>query len=363
MAKSKLVSVAEAQEQFTNGRGYMSACTLGLPTQETIAALSEDLRSWTIGKASPGSYGAIVEKTRSHFSHIANIPQDRVAIGSQTSVMASLIAEAVPDNAEVLCVEGDFSSIIFPFLNQIHRGVTVRHVPIRDLANSITPSTWITIFSAVQSATGEIAQTEAIAAAARSHGSYTLCDTTQSNGWLFVDASEFDVTICHAYKWLCAPRGVAFLTLSEIFERELLPIQSGWYAGEDPWGSLYGPEMELAVSARKFDVSPAWQAWAGAEPALRLFSRIDRDALLSHVVGLGNALCEGLDMDPLDQAIVPIPDPNNDIVPRLSQAGIVASSRAGWARVAFHIWNDTEDVAALLRVLQSSRVALRTKVS
>ena len=123
----------------------------------------------------------------------------------------------------MLCVDGDFSSMVFPFLAQAHRGVTVRHAPLADLAESIGPATWLVAFSLVQSATGAIADAAAITAAARAHGARTFCDTTQAAGWMPVDASQFDATTCHAYKWLCSPRGVAFLTVSPEFQNRTAP--------------------------------------------------------------------------------------------------------------------------------------------
>ena len=51
---------------------------------------------------------------------------------------------------------------------------------------------------------------------------------TQAAGVLPVDASRFDVTVCHSYKWLCAPRGVAFMTVSEDFGALMTPLQAGW---------------------------------------------------------------------------------------------------------------------------------------
>ena len=38
----------------------------------------------------------------------------------------------------------------------------------------------------------------------------------------------------------------------------LVPRLAGWYAGPDPWASLYGPPLRLVEDARRFSVSPAW---------------------------------------------------------------------------------------------------------
>ncbi|MDF2491575.1 MAG: selenocysteine lyase, partial [Microbacterium sp.] len=144
--------------------------------------------------------------------------------------------------------------------------------PLDGLADAVAPTTDLVAFSLVQSATGEVADAAAITAAARRHGARTLVDATQAVGWLPVDAAAFDALVCHAYKWLCAPRGVAFLALGDEYARTLRPVQAGWFAGADPWSSCYGAEIDLAGDARRFDVSPAWQAFVGAAPALELFA-------------------------------------------------------------------------------------------
>jgi len=348
------LGLPEARAQFRGGRGYLAACTLGLPTAGTVAALRNDLAAWAAGSASAAGYGAVVERVRAAYARLVAVPVSRVAIGSQASVLAGLVAASVPDGAEVLCVDGDFSSMVFPFLNQAHRGVTVRHVPLADLAGSIGADTWLVAWSLVQSATGAVADTDAIRAAARANGSFTLCDTTQAAGWMPVDASVFDATICHAYKWLCAPRGVAFLTVAERFGAAVRPAHAGWYAGEDVWGSCYGPGMRLAADARRFDVSPAWAAWVGAEPALEFFGRLDLAAVRGHDVGLADAFRAGLGIDPAEQAgqaIVTWADAAGTDLARLTAAGLTASGRAGRARVAFHLWNDADDVQDALRAL------------
>lgn len=156
----------------------------------------------------------------------------------------------------------------------------------------------------------------------------------------------------HAYKWLCCPRGVAFLTVSDRALGELRPVQAGWYAGEDVWSSCYGPTMALAADARRLDVSPAWQAWSGAVPALEHLASLDMDAVWRHATRLGDRLCVGLGLAPQGRAIVTWADPTGTDLARLADAGLVASGRAGRVRVAFHLWNDDADVDAVVSALR-----------
>jgi len=339
-----------AQQSYGDARGYLAAASSGIPTKDTVAALTSDLDLWASAQRGPHDYDPIVARTRADYARLVGVGVDRVATGSQTSVLTSVIAGAVPSGAEVLCVEGDFSSLVFPFLQR--HGIRVRHVPIERLADSIEDDTWLVVFSHIQSATGVVADVSAIIDAASHQAAYTLCDTTQSAGVHPVDASLFDATVCHAYKWLCSPRGAAFLTLSTRFQKLLTPVQAGWCAGDDVWESCYGPAMRLATTARQFDVSPAWQAWVGAEPAVRMFADLDINEVWAHASGLGDTLCDELGIPQQHQAIVTWSDPERADLQKLVAAGIRASGRAGRLRAAFHLWNDEDDVVAVVRALR-----------
>jgi selenocysteine lyase/cysteine desulfurase len=146
---------------------------------------------------------------------------------------------------------------------------------------------------------------------------------------------------------------VAFFAVSEEFAHDIPPRLAGWYAGIDPWSSCYGAEVRLADDARRFDVSPAWQAFVGAEPALELFASLDPAALHDHATGLAQAFSAGMGLEPPTRlsAIVTWADPDGSDLTRLADAGITASGRAGRARVAFHVFNDERDVRAALTAL------------
>ncbi|HEY4268466.1 MAG TPA: aminotransferase class V-fold PLP-dependent enzyme [Galbitalea sp.] len=338
-----------AAAEFAEPRGYLAAATMGLPPRATVAALRADLDDWNMATCDPMRYDTTVTNTRIHYARLVGIDASRVAIGSQTSVQAALFAAAAPAGAEVLCVDGDFSSIVYPFLQR--DDIRVRSVPLAALADAITDETWLVSFSMVQSATGTVADAAAICEAAARHGALTFCDLTQAAGVLPVDASAFDATVCHAYKWLCAPRGVSFLTVSLKTQEIVVPTQAGWYSGDDPWTSCYGPEIHLAADARQYDVSPAWQAWVGAEPSIRLFADLDIAAVWEHAAGLGDQLSAALRLPEFHQAIVTWSDPDGRALAQLKGAGIRASGRAGRVRLAFHLWNTEEDVAAVVAAL------------
>ncbi len=345
--------LARVKAQFEPVPGYLNAATLGLPPIRVTEAVRAALTQWQLGKATATAYDADVDVARRAYAHLVSVPLEWVSVGSQTSVIAGLVASSLPDAAEVLCVEGDFSSIVFPFLVHADRGVVVRQVPLAELASSLTERTALVAFSLVQSSNGTVCDGPKIVAAARAVGALTFCDLTQAAGWLPVAANEYDLTVCSAYKWLCHPRGTAYLTIApEVVER-VRPIHAGWYAGDDVWGSCYGPLMHLAHDARRFDVSPVWLSWVGAVPALEVMSMVPAALIGEHNIALANDLRARLGVPSVASPVISLGDPSGEMAGRLAERGATVASRAGRVRIAFHIWNTPDDVDLVATALSS----------
>jgi hypothetical protein len=68
------------------------------------------------------AYDLPLAAARSSYAHLAGVDRS-VAVGSQVSVFAGLIAANLPDGSEVLTATGDFTSILFPFYAQSGRGI------------------------------------------------------------------------------------------------------------------------------------------------------------------------------------------------------------------------------------------------
>ena len=281
---------------------------------------------------------------------MVGVPTTRVAIGATVSQFAGLIAASLPDGSRVLVPDVEFTSTLFPFLvQQERRDVRVRTVAPARLAEAIDADTDVVAFSAVQMSTGEVADLDAIAAAAAHHGAATLVDATQACGWMPIDARRFDAVVCAGYKWLTAPRGTAWMAIGDDWLQSVVPHLAGWSAGADVHRSYFGPPLRLASDARRFDTSPAWFSWVGAQPALELLNRIGVEAVHAHDVALANRFRAGLGMPPSNSAIVSVE--REGAAARLQDAGIVAALRGGRLRASWHLYNTNEDVDAALEAL------------
>jgi selenocysteine lyase/cysteine desulfurase len=335
---------------FPGARGYLDSATIGLPPANAVTAMLDAIDDWRSGRAFAPGYDDHVARARSAFARIVGVPDEDVATGSQASAFAGVVAASLAQGAEVLCAKGDFTSILFPFLVQRERGVTVRSVALESIADEVRDSTDVVALSAVQSSDGRIADLDAVAQAARRHGSATLIDVTQACGWLPLDASQYDYVVCSAYKWLLSPRGSAFFAVRPERLSGLTPHTAGWYAGEDPWDSIYGEPLRLARDARRLDLSPAWLSWVGTAPALELLADMGAKAVGAHSVTLAGRLREALGLAPSRSAIVSLDAPGAR--ERLEQAGIRASVRGGAVRISLHLYNDEADVDAVIAALR-----------
>ncbi|MCV2394098.1 aminotransferase class V-fold PLP-dependent enzyme [Actinotalea sp. M2MS4P-6] len=338
--------------------GYLDAASMGLPPHEVLDAMARDLETWRCGKAHPTDYDAVVNRARSAFARVVNVGVERVAVGPQVSVLVGLVAANLPPGARVVVPTGEFTSVTYPFLvqTQTDRDITVEHVPLARLADAVQPGVDVVAFSLAQSCDGELVDVEAIRAAASDAHAIVVADLTQAVGWLPVDAGLFDVTVTGAYKWLCAPRGSAFLTVAPAVADRLRPMCAGWYAGESVWASVYGPGMSLASDARRFDTSPAWPVWVGTAPAVELFASwlADRETaavVATHGARLADRVRTALDLEPVGRPVVALPDPDGSRRAALESSGCRVAGRAGRVRLAFHLWNDDADAERAVRAL------------
>jgi selenocysteine lyase/cysteine desulfurase len=336
-----VVTIDEAQHLWSPQPGWLNTASYGLPPQPAWDALQAALADWRTGATSWEGWGAATEEARAGFARLTGVPVQDVTVGAQVSQLIAPVAAATPDGARVVVPEIEFTSNLFPWL--VHRDrLEVRTVPTERLVETVAAGCDVVAFSLVQSATGEITDLPAVAAAARAAGATVVVDASQACGWLPFDATLADVVVVAGYKWLMAPRGTAFAYLDPSVRERIRPIAAGWYAGADVHGSYYGPEMRLATDARRFDVSPAWHSWVGAAPALTVLERIGVPAIHQHNVALANRFLTGLGRPPGDSAIVTVDAPGAET--KLAAAGVRAAVRAGRVRASFHVYSTEADV-------------------
>lgn len=328
--------------------GYLNTPSIGVPPLHVAEAVEGFVRDWRTGAQRAADFDALVDDTRASFARLVGVPAERVAVGPAVSPLVGMVAQAVPDGCRVLTVEGEFTSVTFPFAVQADRGVQVTEVPLAGLAEEVGRHDLVAV-SVVQSADGAVVDLGALRAAAGDAAVPVLLDVTQAAGWMPLELDWADWVVCAGYKWLLAPRGAAWLAVHPRAVEWTRPVAASWYAGQDRWHSVYGLPLRLADGARRFDIFPAWPAFAGAAPALSYLASLDLDAVRAHGVGLADRLRAAVGLPAQGSPIVALGF--KDTVERLAEAGVVAGARAGRARLGFHIYNTEADVERVVDAL------------
>ena len=359
------LTIAQARAEWDVQKAFLDSCSYGPPPRRGWDAMQRSLDQWRAGSLPWQPWAESVDTSRELFGRLVGVPADQVATGAAVSQLLVPIAAALPDGAEVLIPDIEFTSGVYPFAVHADRGVLVRTAPLNTLAEAVDESTTLVSFSAAQSATGEVADIPAITRRAREAGALTVLDGTQAAGWLPLNAADVDFLAVAAYKWLCAPRGTAFLTMpteataaddshprrAEFFDR-LKPLAAGWFAAGG--AASYGMPMHLADGARAFDISPAWHSWVGMTPALELLLGVEQIHI--HDIALANRFRAGLGLEESNSAIVTIDLDQGKLswpgaLDRLDAAGVRYSQAGGNMRFGFHLFNDEADVDTALNAV------------
>jgi selenocysteine lyase/cysteine desulfurase len=334
--------------EFVGAEGFLNSPTYGLPPRFMFDALQQCLQEWQDGTMDVPRFDGSVAAGRAGYAALVGVPADSVAMAGSVSAALSLVAAAIPDGSRVATLSGEFTSTSFPFAAQSVRGVTITELNSDELVTTASDYDVVTA-SLVQSANGAVLDVDALRENVAGTDTLTVIDVTQAVGWKRVDLPWADVTVAAVYKWLLAPRGTAWMSLSERVANVMIPHAANWYAGEEPWSTIYGLPLRLAGEARRFDVSPTWFSALGSGLTLPWLASLDGDAIEAHSLGLARRLRTEVQLPQEDSAIVSIPTATAD---KLRQAGIRASIRAGAVRVGFHLYNTDNDLDRLVDVLR-----------
>ncbi|MFD6948652.1 aminotransferase V [Nocardiopsis sp. TSRI0078] len=328
---------------------WLNTAQYGIPPAPAHQALTRALDGWRTATGDPAAWGRELEQARTNLAALVGAPAEDLTLGTSTAQIAGTIAASLPDGARVLVPQGDFASIVFPWHAQADRGLTVRAVPLDELAQAVDEHTHLVAFSPVQSATGRLAPTEDIVAAARAHGALVVADATQAAGWMPLRATDFDALIASAYKWFMAPRGLALAYLAPSLRERLRPNNAGPSAARQAAAAMYATDMDLAPTARAFDTSPNWFAALAAAASTRVLLQVGLERVHEHNTTLTDHFRAALGQEPAHSAITSLDQ--DDATERLARAGIITTQRGGRTRLSFHLYNTLDDAERAAKVL------------
>src|SRR3954452_11307366 len=104
------------REQWSPAGVYLNTASYGLPPAVGWEALQAALADWRAGRTSWEHWGDSTEASRAEFARLVNVRAEDVAVASTVSNLVGLVAASVPDGTRVVGPEGEFTSLVFPFM-------------------------------------------------------------------------------------------------------------------------------------------------------------------------------------------------------------------------------------------------------
>jgi cysteine desulfurase/selenocysteine lyase len=370
------VRAARSLYPATDDLAYLNTAAVGLASRTMVAAYHRFIDEWADTGLDFVRGEVAGERARTSVAGLIGADRSDVALIASVSAAAGLVAAQFGPagrGQNVVIGEREYSSNHYPWRLLASKGYEVRQVPFRngglepdDIARYVDGGTVLVAFSGVQTATGHRSDIRAISAIARAEGAIVFVDGSQLVGALPVaeDLSAIDVLATADHKFLMnAGRGIGYCYIAREIQDRFTPINAGWKAGRIPVESFFGPAMDLAPAASRFDNSISWLAAIGNEAALSAFDTFGADAIYDRnrdLAGLLRASLSDIGWTPVDLAegnrstIVSVPfrgaEPTQ-LLAELKRRGIVCAGRDGNLRLSIHFYNHEDDIRQLTTAL------------
>jgi L-cysteine/cystine lyase len=233
--------------------------------------------------------------------------------------------------------------------------VTVKAVPLSEVADAVTPKTTLVACSHVSWVTGEVAPAELAELDVP-----VVLDGAQGAGAIPLDMEALG---CAAYaaagqKWLCGADATGMLYVAPEFRERVRPVAPAYMAFEDASRGLDSP---LHADARRYDAaSISREGVAFTLKAIELLESHGLAEVQAHAAALAErfaaALCErGRTVAPRGATTLvawedPDPEATRD---RITAEGVVIRNLPGtpYLRASVGAWNDESDLERLLAAL------------
>jgi selenocysteine lyase/cysteine desulfurase len=362
-------------------RTYVGSCSQGALSEDVAGAFQTFLTSWQEHGAPWDSWVAKVDDLKRAFARSISADPDEIAVVSSASAGINAIASALQfagDRCHVVLSDMEFPTMPHVWLAQQERGAHIRwvhadgdHLGVEAYARAIDDRTLIVPATHVCFRNGVKLDITRLAALSHDRGAHVFVDDYQCAGTACLNVHDvgLDFLVTGCYKYLIGPSGVAFLYVRRDLIEGLHPVVTGWFGRANPFE--YSPDkLDWAPSARRFETgTPPVPNVFGALAGLELLERIGYAAIEAQVDSLSDRFLERAQsagysiLTPADPGrrgpLIVLRSLNGpELVRRLDARGVIASARGNGLRIAFHAYNNDEDVDSVIAALEAEAALL-----
>lgn len=353
---------------------YTNSCSQGALSDAVELAIADHLRTWH-EEGSPWDFWVQqYEELRVAFARLIGAHPDEVAIVPSASAAINSIASALDfqGRRKVVLGEFEFPTMGHVWLAQQRRGAKVEFVsargdaiPTQSYDRAIDRDTLIVPLTHLCFLNGFRSDVKTITGLAHSRGAMVMLDDYQDCGTRPIDMKVLDVDffVSGVLKYLLGPSGLAFLYVRRELISTLAPTITGWFAQANPF-AFDVKQIDLASTARRYESgTPPIPNICAALASVKLLNEIGLAGVAAQVKKTARALLDGARQmeirvktpaDSVGPLIVLHAKDSDALLAKLAARNIVGSCRKDGVRIAFHVYNTLDDVAAVLDVCKQN---------
>jgi selenocysteine lyase/cysteine desulfurase len=352
---------------------HAAVAPLTLAAQSAISSWLEQAVS--LGDTVWPEWTRKVEAARAAAAAIINAAPDEIGLVPNTTAGINLVAQGLAWRAgdNVVTLENEFPSNLYPWMNLAREGVETRRVSapggrvdLDRLAEACDANTRIVSVSWVGYASGWRIDVQEAAQVAHDRGALFFLDAIQGLGVfpLDVKGANVDFLAADGHKWLLGPEGAGIVYVRRDLIDKLVPRNVGWHsvAHSHDYSRI---ELALRSGAARFEGgSQNMAGFLGLGASLDLLRDCGLSPTTSPVaecvlsiadyarrrLAEGGAIIASADDACARSGIVSFELPGRDHLAekkRLLEQGIVLSCRAGKLRISPHAYNSPEEIDRL----------------
>ena len=353
---------------------YLNSCSQGALSDSVRAGFDAYVASWDRYGSPWDIWVDEYEKARAGFAKFLGAKTDEVAVLPSASAGINSIASALNfgERKKVVLGAFEFPTMGHVWLAQRTRGAQVEFVeatgdgmPAENYDRAVDQTTLIVPVTGLCFMNGWRSEVKKLVALAHSRGALVMLDDYQDCGTRPVDVKDLDVDIyvSGTLKYLLGPPGLAMMYVKPELTKTLAPTISGWFAQTNPF-AFDVRTLDLSPTARRFEAgTQAIPNIYAAIKGVELLQEIGLSEVAAQIAKLAAHFLTGVrnlgiqTKTPADSVgpltVLKCKD-SEALVAKLAAQGIVVSNRKDGLRVAFHVYNTTEDVKAVLDALKKN---------
>ena len=357
------------------GRTYLNCAAVAPGSTRVRAAINAWLDDHVAqGNMASGQWWTRAAEARARTAALIGASPEEVAFVRSTSHGLAMVAEGLdwrPGDEVAVASAIEYPSNVYAWKHLADRGVRLREIRAVDGAvtpeaveDAIGPRTRLVAVSSVQFASGYRTDVDAIGRLCRDRDVLFVVDAIQQAGAFPIDvkASGIHAMAACSHKWMLGLLGIGFLYVDRDLLARLRPVLVGWHSVEDPF-AFDGTRFDLRADASRLEeAAPSFPLVYGLGAAVEMLLDAGVADIASHITGLldraANALeaigCE-VSPAPEHRAGILMIKPAADVdalAEACAERNIAVSVRRGRLRLSPHLYNNEDDVDALVELLR-----------